>query len=68
MTTASFYRVRSRGAFELIARHVAGGKSSYHGWAGREAVGRRLAAVICEVVPGSGGVIEPGPGFLGQLA
>ena len=32
-----------------------------------EAAGDRLAAVICEVVPGSGGVLEPRPGFLEQL-
>ena len=31
------------------------------------AAGDRLAAVICEVVPGSGGVLEPRPGFLEQL-
>ena len=31
------------------------------------AAGDRLAAVICEVVPGSGGVLEPRPGFLDQL-
>ncbi len=30
--------------------------------------GARLAAVICEVVPGSGGVLEPRPGYLDQLA
>ena len=30
--------------------------------------GDRLAAVICEVVPGSGGVLEPRPGFLQHLA
>lgn len=29
--------------------------------------GERLAAVICEVVPGSGGVLEPRPGYLEQL-
>jgi glutamate-1-semialdehyde 2,1-aminomutase len=29
--------------------------------------GGRLAAVICEVVPGSGGVLEPRPGYLEQL-
>ena len=28
----------------------------------------RLAAVICEVVPGSGGVLEPRPGYLEVLA
>jgi glutamate-1-semialdehyde 2,1-aminomutase len=33
-----------------------------------EAAGERLAAVICEVVPGSGGVLEPRPGYLEQLA
>jgi glutamate-1-semialdehyde 2,1-aminomutase len=33
-----------------------------------EAAGDRLAAVICEVVPGSGGLVEPRPGFLEQLA
>lgn len=32
------------------------------------AAGDRLAAAICEVVPGSGGVLEPRPGFLDQLA
>ncbi len=32
-----------------------------------EVAGDRLAAVICEVVPGSGGVLEPRPGFLEQL-
>ena len=32
-----------------------------------EAAGDHLAAVICEVVPGSGGVLEPRPGFLEQL-
>jgi glutamate-1-semialdehyde 2,1-aminomutase len=32
-----------------------------------EAAGDRLAAVICEVVPGSGGVLEPRPGFLEEL-
>jgi glutamate-1-semialdehyde 2,1-aminomutase len=32
-----------------------------------EAAGEELAAVICEVVPGSGGVIEPVPGFIAEL-
>ncbi len=32
------------------------------------AAGTRLAAVICEVVPGSGGVLEPRPGYLEHLA
>jgi len=32
-----------------------------------EAAGDRLAAVICEVVPGSGGVLEPRPGYLEQF-
>ena len=32
-----------------------------------DAAGDRLAAVICEVVPGSGGVLEPRPGYLGAL-
>ena len=32
-----------------------------------DAAGGRLAAVICEVVPGSGGVLEPRPGFLEHL-
>jgi glutamate-1-semialdehyde 2,1-aminomutase len=32
-----------------------------------ESAGGRLAAVICEVVPGSGGVLEPRPGFLEHL-
>ena len=32
-----------------------------------DAAGGRTAAVICEVVPGSGGVLEPGPGFLQHL-
>jgi len=32
------------------------------------AAGDRLAAVICEVVPGSGGVLEPEPGYLELLA
>lgn len=32
-----------------------------------EAAGTRLAAVICEVVPGSGGVLEPRPGYLELL-
>jgi glutamate-1-semialdehyde 2,1-aminomutase len=32
-----------------------------------EAAGDRLAALVCEVVPGSGGVLEPRPGFLEQL-
>ena len=31
------------------------------------AAGDGLAAVICEVVPGSGGVLEPRPGYLEQL-
>lgn len=31
------------------------------------AAGDRLAAVICEVVPGSGGVLEPRPGYLEHL-
>jgi len=36
----------------------------------REAVadaGDRLAGVICEVVPGSGGLVEPAPGYLDTL-
>ena len=33
-----------------------------------DAAGPRLAAVICEIVPGSGGVLEPRPGYLHQLA
>ena len=32
-----------------------------------EAAGDRVAAVICEVVPGSGGVLEPRPGYLRHL-
>ena len=32
-----------------------------------DAAGDRLAAVICEVVPGSGGVLEPRPGYLERL-
>ena len=32
-----------------------------------EAAGDRVAAVICEVVPGSGGVLEPRPGYLLHL-
>lgn len=32
-----------------------------------ESAGDRLAAAICEVVPGSGGVLEPVPGFLEHL-
>ncbi len=32
-----------------------------------DAAGGRLAAVICEVVPGSGGVLEPRPGYLEHL-
>ncbi len=32
-----------------------------------DAAGNRLAAVICEVVPGSGGVLEPRPGYLQHL-
>lgn len=32
-----------------------------------DAAGDRVAAVICEVVPGSGGVLEPRPGYLEHL-
>jgi glutamate-1-semialdehyde 2,1-aminomutase len=31
------------------------------------AAGGRVAAAICEIVPGSGGVLEPRPGFLDHL-
>jgi glutamate-1-semialdehyde 2,1-aminomutase len=33
-----------------------------------DAAGDRVAAVICEVVPGSGGVLEPRPGFSSTCA